>query len=214
MSENFQMNYIQNLSSIFINHENDEKVLRLLPYLRTLKCRITNCYRYPAFGFLNRFESLNVSFHPSYVSNDISREVIDLHWNLRKPTLRNFDLSWKQMNIIGMLPNLEVLKLRDDTIEGKMWDTREGEFHRLRYLEFDVVQIEHWNASCNHFLRLERLVLQSFQNFEIPFSLGDIPTLEKIEVHGCAKSVEVSTLQILEEQRDMGNEDLKVIISH
>ncbi|KAL2532942.1 Disease resistance RPP8-like protein 3 [Abeliophyllum distichum] len=220
-SENFQMNNIQNLSSIFINDENDEKTLRFLPCLRTLKCRITvfwdsseSCYRYPAFGFLDRLESLSVSFLPSYVSDDIIHEVINLHRNLRKLTLRNIDLSWKQMYIIGTLPNLQVLKLRDDTIEGKKWDTREDEFLQLRYLELDVVQIEQWNASCHHFPRLERLVLRSCQNFEIPFSLGDILTLEKIEVHGCAKSVEHSALQILEEQREMENEELKVIISH
>ncbi|KAL2553328.1 Disease resistance protein RPP13 [Forsythia ovata] len=219
--ENFLLNNLQYLSSIFINDENDEKILRLLPCLRTLKCRIIvfwdsseNRYRYPAFGFLNRLESLSISFRQSYVSDDINHEVINLQQNLRKLTLRNFDLSWKQMNIIGMLPELQVLKLHNDTIEGKMWDTREGEFQQLKYLELDVVQIEHWNASCNNFPRLERLVLRSFQNFKIPFSLADIPTLAKIEVHGCAKSVEESALQIVEEQRDMGNYDLIVIISH
>ncbi|KAL2532898.1 Disease resistance RPP8-like protein 3 [Abeliophyllum distichum] len=219
--ENFLLNNLQYLSSIFINDENDEKILRFLPRLRTLKCRITvfwdssvNHYRYPAFGFLNHLESLSVSFHLSYVSDDISREVIDLQRNLRKLTLRNFDLSWKQMNIIGMLPELQVLKLRDDTIKGKRWDTWKDEFQQLRYLELDVLQIKHWNASCVNFPRLERLVLRSCQNFVIPFSLGDIPTLQKIEVHGCAESVVGSALQILEEQRDMGNEDLNVIISH
>ncbi|KAL2532932.1 Disease resistance protein RPP13 [Abeliophyllum distichum] len=220
--ENFLLNNLQYLSSIFINDENDEKILRFLPRIRTLKCRITlfwdsseNCYRYPAFGFLNHLESLSVSFRPSYVSDDISREVIDLQRNLRKLTLRNFDLSWKQMNIIGMLPELQVLKLRDDTIEGKKWDTGEDEFQQLRYLELDVLQIEHWNVSYSQFPRLERLVLRSCQNFEIPVNLVFIQTLEKIEVHGCAESVEVSALQIPEGQRAFwGHEYLKVIISH
>ncbi|KAL2532899.1 Disease resistance protein RPP13 [Abeliophyllum distichum] len=220
--ENFLLNNLQYLSSIFINDENDEKILRFLPRIRTLKCRITlfwdsseNCYRYPAFGFLNHLESLSVSFRPSYVSDDISREVIDLQRNLRKLTLRNFDLSWKQMNIIGMLPELQVLKLRDDTIEGKKWDTGEDEFQQLRYLELDVLQIEHWNVSYSHFPRLERLVLRSCQNFEIPVNLVYIQTVEKIEVHGCAESVEVSALQIQEGRRALwGHEYLKVIISH
>ncbi|KAL2553357.1 Disease resistance RPP8-like protein 3 [Forsythia ovata] len=219
--ENFQMNNLQNLSSIFINDENDEKTLRFFPCLLTLKCKITvfwdsfgNRYRYPDFGFLNHLESLNVSFRPSYVSDDISREVIYLHRSLKKLTLRNFDLSWNQMNIIEMLPNLQVLKLRDDTIEGKKWDTWEYGLQELVHLELDLVQIENWNASRYHFPRLERLVLRSCQHFEIPFDLGDILTLGKIEVHGCAKSVEGSALQILEHQRARGNEYLKVIISH
>ncbi|KAL2532941.1 Disease resistance RPP8-like protein 3 [Abeliophyllum distichum] len=213
--ENFQMNNLQKLSSIFINDENDEKPLRFLPCLRTLKCRITvfwdsfeNRYRYPTLDFIDHLESLSVSFRPSYVSDDISREVINLHWSLKKLTLRNFDLSWKQMNIIGMLPKLQVLKLRDDTIEGKKWDTREDEFQQLGYLELDVLQIEHWNASDDNFPRLERLVLRSCQNFEIPFYLVYIPTLQKIEVCGCGESVVGSALQILEEQGDRGNEDL------
>ncbi|KAL2456453.1 Disease resistance RPP8-like protein 3 [Abeliophyllum distichum] len=219
--ENFQMNNLQNLSSIFINDENDEKTLGFFPCLLTLKCRITvfwdsfeNRYHYPTLDFIESLESLSVSFRPSYVSDDISREVIDLQRNLRKLTLRNFDLSWKQMNIIGMLSELQVLKLRDDTIEGKEWHAEEGKFLQLRYLELDVLQIEHWNASSFHFPSLERLVLRSCQNFEIPPGLGDIPTLQKIEVHGCAESVVGSALQILEEPRDWGNDYLNVIMSH
>ncbi|CAA2975675.1 Hypothetical predicted protein [Olea europaea subsp. europaea] len=47
----------------------------------------------------------------------------------------------------------------------------------------------------------------------IPSSLGHIPTLQMIEVCGRAKAVKESAKQSLEEQHDMGNEDLKVIIS-
>ncbi|KAL2533017.1 NB-ARC domain-containing protein [Abeliophyllum distichum] len=150
----------------------------------------------------------------SYVSDDASPDLTSLPLNLRKLTLRNFDLSWMQMNIIGELPKLEVLKLRDVTIEGKRWDASEGEFQELRFLELDGVQIEHWNASIDNFPKLEQLVLRScLQHLEIPSDLGFIPCLLKIEVHGCIKSVEDSALQIQEEQRDNGNEELKVIIS-
>ncbi|KAL2553369.1 putative late blight resistance protein-like protein R1A-3 [Forsythia ovata] len=68
---------------------------------------------------LLKLASLNISFDPSYVSEDASPDLTSLPLNLRKLTLRNFDLSWKQMKIIGELPKLEVLKLRDVTIEGK-----------------------------------------------------------------------------------------------
>ncbi|KAL2532974.1 NB-ARC domain-containing protein [Abeliophyllum distichum] len=162
----------------------------------------------------NQLESLNISFDPSYVLDDASPDFTSLPLNLRKLTLRNFDLSWKKLKIIGELPRLEVLKLRDVTIEGKQWDASEEEFQELRFLELDGVQIEHWNASSDHFPKLEQLVLRSCQHLEIPSDLGFIPCLLKIEVHGCIKSVEESALQILEEQRDNGNEELKVIISH
>ncbi|XP_022841555.1 putative late blight resistance protein homolog R1A-3 [Olea europaea var. sylvestris] len=212
--ESFQISNLQNLSSIFIYDENDEKILRSFPHLRILKCKYTtfwdstvNCYRYPALNNLYQLESLNISFRPSYESDDISPELINLPSNLKKLTLRNFDLSRMHMKIIGELPYLEVLKLRDNTIGGKGWDTNEGEFRRLKYLELDAVQIEHWNVSDDDFLILERLVLRSCQLLkEIPFSLGVIPTLEKIEVHGCAESVEASALQIREEVLDYGIE--------
>ncbi|KAL2532983.1 Disease resistance RPP8-like protein 3 [Abeliophyllum distichum] len=178
--ESFQINNLQNVSSIFIHDENAEKILKCSPHLRRLKCKLTvfwdssdNNYRYPALNFLNQLESLNIYFHPSYVSDDASPDLTSLPLNLRKLTLRNFDLSWKQMKIIGELPKLEVLKLRDVTIEGKRWVTSEGEFQELRFLELDGVQIEHWNALTDHFPKLEQLVLRScLQHLEIPSDLG------------------------------------------
>ncbi|KAL2532922.1 putative disease resistance protein [Abeliophyllum distichum] len=205
---------IENLEFLFVDNKEVVEIPAFSKYeLQYFGIHLRTATAIQDFGFLNHLESLSVSFRSSYVSDDISREVIYLYQSLKKLTLRNFDLSLNQMNIIGMLSNLEVLKLRDDTIEGKKWDTWEYGFQKLRYLELDVVQIEHWNVSCYEFPSLQRLVLRSCQNFVIPFDLGKIPTLEKIEVHGCAKSLEVSDLQILEDHRNWGDEYLKVIIS-
>ncbi|CAA2980989.1 late blight resistance homolog R1A-3 [Olea europaea subsp. europaea] len=221
MGDSFQINNLENISSIFINDENDEKILKCSPHLRRLKCRCTffwdsteNNYRYPSFNFLNQLESLNISFRPSYISDDAIPDLTNLPLNLKKLTLRNFDLSWKQMKIIEELTYLEVLKLRDDIFEGKQWNTSEGGFQELRFLELDGVQIEHWNASSDDFPKLECLVLRSCQHLDIPSSIGDILSLSKIEVHGCVKSVEESAYKIQEQQvEETGNEELKVIIS-
>ncbi|XP_022841561.1 putative late blight resistance protein homolog R1B-14 isoform X2 [Olea europaea var. sylvestris] len=126
--ESFQMKTLQNLSFIFIYDENDEKILRSFPRLRMLKCKYTvfwdsskNRYRYPALHYLSQLEYLNISFRSSYESDGITPGLISLPSSLRKLTLCNFDLSRMHMEIIGKLPRLEVLKLRDDTIQGKRW---------------------------------------------------------------------------------------------
>ncbi|KAL2532859.1 Disease resistance protein RPP8 [Abeliophyllum distichum] len=218
--ESFLMNNLQNVSLLFIYEENDEKILRYSPHLRRLKCAFKviwdsskRQYRYPNLNFLNQLESLSVYFHRSYVTNTV-HGLISFPANLKKLTLRKFDLSPEQMSIIGRLQNLEILKLQKAALEGKRWDTCEGEFLQLKFLELDGIQISHWNASSDHFPVLERLVLRKSQHLKsIPSTLGDIPTLQIIEVHGCRNSVTVSAKQIQDEQRDLGNEELKVVIS-
>ncbi|KAL2551297.1 putative late blight resistance protein-like protein R1B-16 [Forsythia ovata] len=89
-----------------------------------------------------------------------------------------------------------------------------GEFLELKFLELDGVQISQWNASNDHFPKLERLVLRKCHHLKnIPSSFGEIPTLEMIEVHGCRNCVTECAMEIQEQQRDLGNEELKVIIS-
>ncbi|CAA3002749.1 late blight resistance homolog R1A-3 [Olea europaea subsp. europaea] len=211
---------LQRISYVSIYDENDEKILRFSPNIRRLKCRFAvffdsseNNYRYPTLNFLGQLESLSISFRRSYVIDDPSPDLTNLPLKLRRLTLRNFNLSWKQMEIVGKLPELEVLKLRNGTIEEKRWDTSEGEFKKLKFLELDEVQIEQWNASEYDFPELERLVLRSCQHLKIPSDLGFCERLLKIEVHGCEESVELSASEIKEEQEDYGH-DIEVIISN
>ncbi|KAL3514020.1 hypothetical protein ACH5RR_026737 [Cinchona calisaya] len=70
-----------------------------------------------------------------------------------------------------------------------------------------------WNASSEHLPCLEQLLVLSCQRLEvIPCSFGEIPTLELIEMKWCSASVVGSVKQILEEQRDLSNDQLKVIV--
>ncbi|KAL2551324.1 Disease resistance protein RPP8 [Forsythia ovata] len=218
--ESFQVNNLENISFIFIYEENDEKILRYSPHLRRLKCvfeRIWDSskkkYRYPNLNFLNSLESLSVSFHRNYVTNT-SPGLMSFPSNIKKLNLCKFDLSWEEISMIGSLLNLEILKLQDVSLEGNQWNTSEGEFLELKFLELDGVQISRWNASSDHFPNLERLVLRKCHHLKnIPFSLGDIPTLEMIEVHGCRNSVADSAMKIQEQQIESGNDELKIIIS-
>ncbi|KAL2551427.1 putative late blight resistance protein-like protein R1B-23 [Forsythia ovata] len=122
-------------------------------------------------------------------------------------------MSPEQMDIIGKLEYLEVLKLQTVDFEGNQWDTSEGGFPQHKFLKLSEVQIEEWNTSSDHFPRLQRLVLQTCGGLKmIPPILGDIPTLQMIKVYKCAKAIEDSAKKIQEEQQDNGNEELKFII--
>ncbi|XP_022841565.1 putative late blight resistance protein homolog R1A-3 [Olea europaea var. sylvestris] len=211
--ERFLTSGLQRVSYVSIHDENDEKILRYSPNLRRLKCRFAiffdsseNNYRYPILNFLGQLESLSISFRSSYVTDDPNLNLTNLPLNLRRLTLSNFNSSSKQIEIIGKLPELEVLKLRNGTSEEKRWDINEGEFEKLKFLELDEVQIEKWNASNNQFPNLERLVLRNCQLLEIPSDLEHCPTLRKIELRGCKKSVEGSAWKIKEVQNDYNND--------
>ncbi|KAI3473633.1 hypothetical protein Pfo_031541 [Paulownia fortunei] len=217
--EGSQMNNLQTISSVCIFYEHNEKILKCSSFLRKLKCVCTqlgdsaeNFLRYPVLDFFTQLETLNVTFQGrvSMVCRPISFPL-----NLKKLTLSDFNLRLQEVSIIGRLPKLEVLKLRNVAFEGNRWDTKEGEFEKLRFLKLDRLQIAEWFASSDHFPRLQRLVLRKCENLEeIPCSVGDISTLQMIEVELCGESVVESAEKIQEEQMDMGNEELKVIITH
>ncbi|KAL2551436.1 putative late blight resistance protein-like protein R1B-13 [Forsythia ovata] len=206
-NESFQINNnLQSISVINIFDENHVKILRCLPNLRRLKAIIYSSPNY-SFDFLNQLESLKLRSQYS-LSN-----LFSLPLNLKQLTLVDTHISSEQIEIIGKLEYLEVLKLKNVGFEGEQWDTSEGGFPRLKFLKLYKVQIVQWNAASDHFPRLQQLVLEFCDRLKmIPPNLGDIPTLEMIKVYKCAKAIEDSAKHIQEEQQDSGNEELKLII--
>ncbi|CAA2958520.1 Hypothetical predicted protein [Olea europaea subsp. europaea] len=200
--ESLQINNLQTISTLHISDETDENFLRFSPNLRRLKCEVGSLHN-PSFNFFNQLESLTLS----------GSGLTSLPFNLKKLTLKSVKMSLEQMEIIGRLLNLEVLKLQSASFDGNKWDTSEGEFPQLKFLKVHCVQIAEWNTSSDHFPRLQRLLLEHCHLLKmIPSSLGDIPTLQMIKVYGCAQAIVESASKIQEEQRDMGNEELKVMI--
>ncbi|KAL2531293.1 NB-ARC domain-containing protein [Abeliophyllum distichum] len=140
--------------------------------------------------------------------------AINFPVNIKKLTLSKIGLPWKNMSIIGTLPNLENLKLVSDAFEGRRWKANDDEFKKLKFLQLDSLKLIQWNASSDDFPRLRRLVVRNcYYLEEIPSDLGYIPTLEMIKVHSCGNSVNGSARRIQEEQLEIGNLDLKVIVS-
>ncbi|KAL8507782.1 hypothetical protein ACS0TY_018355 [Phlomoides rotata] len=132
---------------------------------------------------------------------------------LKKLTLDNLRLSWKDMKAVASLPRLQVLKLRCDACVGDTWETTEGGFPELRFLLIGYLPLRHWITESSHFPRLECLVIDKcFVLLEIPESIGEIPTLELIEVDDRNKSLVRSAKQIQDEQQSCGNDAFQVRI--
>ncbi|KAL8504245.1 hypothetical protein ACS0TY_022828 [Phlomoides rotata] len=120
------------------------------------------------------------------------------------------------MSVVGRLECLEVLNLLRNAFVGERWYTRGCEFQKLRFLKLDgLYSLREWNvASYEHLPKLQRLILDGCTSLqEIPSELDEIAALELIEVWpSCPKSAVESAERIKEEQRNMGNEELRVII--
>ncbi|XP_057772103.1 putative late blight resistance protein homolog R1A-10 [Salvia miltiorrhiza] len=132
------------------------------------------------------------------------------------PSVRNLSLTRCEIAVEFMeylseeLPNLEVLKLRDCKFKG-LWDAEQQEFSKLQFLLLEQVQLVHWQADESSFPRLRHLVIRRCSALEeIPSGIGDILTLQTIELDECSPSVVASATLIIEEQRANGNDDLQL----
>ncbi|KAM7502933.1 hypothetical protein LguiB_001837 [Lonicera macranthoides] len=167
--------------------------------------------RFPMLHYADQLETLKL-FNTAFYREASSSCSPDMFPNrLKRLTLTNTALAWNQMWTLGMLPNLEVLKLKLHACVGQRWETSDNGFLRLKFLKFQDLDIVQWIASGNHFPRLEHLVLHGCQKLrEIPSSLGDIPTLEMIEVRWCSETAANSAHDIKKDQENKGNDCVKV----
>ncbi|XP_055801805.1 putative late blight resistance protein homolog R1A-3 [Solanum dulcamara] len=131
--------------------------------------------------------------------------------NLKKLTLSFTYLPWESMASLCRLPNLEVLKLKNYAFTGPKWEQVEEGFCSLKLLLIEMSDLKHWSASNDHFPVLEHLVLKSCLRLDsIPHDLGDIPTLQIIELENSSQSAVLSAKEIQEEQQSIGNDTLQV----
>ncbi|CAI9117745.1 OLC1v1019217C2 [Oldenlandia corymbosa var. corymbosa] len=188
------------------------RILKRFPNLRKLRCIFWlsgdssgKSSEFIRWNFLTCLESLKIiCYRGAPTSGDFL-----LPLNLKKLSLSNFCLQENHLSVIGALPNLGVLKLRAGAFQGQKWDMREEEFKELKFLELDTMNLVEWDASYDHFPCLEQLVLRNCEDLQrIPFEFAYIATLQKVEVHWCGQSVEVSAKEISDE-----TQEIKVIIS-
>ncbi|XP_027178017.1 putative late blight resistance protein homolog R1A-3 [Coffea eugenioides] len=188
-----------------------QKILKKLPSIRRLKCVHADAGNQTGIvklDSLSRLESLQL--HRFYGCK------FEVPMNLKKLTLSRNKWPWSEISTIGKLPNLEVLKLEKKSFMGEKWEMQEGEFSKLRFLELSRLNLCNWTAyNSDNFSHLEKLVLYSCLRLEeVPLCLGESSTIEMIEVEFCRKSLVSYVEQIQQEQMEMGNQDLKVVITH
>ncbi|KAL1552055.1 hypothetical protein AAHA92_12901 [Salvia divinorum] len=95
------------------------------------------------------------------------------------------------------------------------WETVDGGFPNLKYLLIEISELQQWITESSHFPRLKCLVLRSCRKLrEIPESIREILTLEKIEVDYRNKSLVKLAKQINEDQESYGNYGLHVCVTH
>ncbi|KAI3736396.1 hypothetical protein L6452_15935 [Arctium lappa] len=139
---------------------------------------------------------------------------IRLPASLKKLTLVGCNLLWSDMSLLQLLPKLEVLKLLKYAFVGHRWETGEKPFPQLKFFKLQLSNIRQWKASSINFPCLRRLVLAECEDLEeIPLELGDISTLEVIEIDDSSSSVVESLDRIREEQHNEGNYELELKIN-
>ncbi|KAL8557601.1 hypothetical protein ACS0TY_004886 [Phlomoides rotata] len=185
-----------------------KRILEMMPNLKKLGFSTTCVQSFPNLPNLHQLEKLKIT-----VSVSLSWQGPHLAFptTLKKLTLVGGGLPWKDMSIVGSLPNLQVLKLKNNACDGDTWETSDGEFPQLKFLLIEGSKLKHWVTEKDHFPRLERLVLRKCRYLrEIPDSIGEISTLELIEVGYVSGSLMESVRKIQEDQQSYGNDALQV----
>ncbi|GER53527.1 disease resistance protein [Striga asiatica] len=201
------------------NFKCTEEVVRRIPNVRKLGllyeeledlsfCCLNNIRR------LNKLESFACSFFRKRPCRSYLVQNLIFPCSLIKLTLQGTELRWEDMALttIGTLPYLQVLKLKFLSFVGFEWVTVEGQFRSLEYLLIDSCDdLKSWKTDSTHFPQLKHIVLRSLSKLkEIPLSIGDITTLESIELEYCSESAVFSAKDLVEEQVGLGNEGLRV----
>uniref|UniRef100_A0A5B7BL80 Uncharacterized protein n=1 Tax=Davidia involucrata TaxID=16924 RepID=A0A5B7BL80_DAVIN len=133
--------------------------------------------------------------------------------NLKKITLSDTLLDWRHMSTLGMLPYLEVLKLKDYAFKGRRWEPLDGGFRLLKVLQLGRTDLVQWVASGHHFPRLQCIILKHCGSLEaIPSGLGDVSALQILELYCTSSSAAASARLIQRQRQSTVNNGLKLVI--
>ncbi|KAL1561250.1 hypothetical protein AAHA92_03976 [Salvia divinorum] len=102
----------------------------------------------------------------------------------------------------------------ENTSEEEWKLAEEDVFCSLQFLTLEDSELVRWIADETNFPRLRHLRLDRCYSLEeIPSGIGEIPTLQLIDLEECTKSTVASAERIVEEQSEYGNYDLKLRIT-
>nr|GMC61218.1 putative late blight resistance protein homolog R1A-10 isoform X1 [Ipomoea batatas] len=131
---------------------------------------------------------------------------------LRMLTLKGTLVPWDAMEVVGMLPNLEVLKLKSRACKGQHWKLSGDWFPKLKSLLIQEMNLKQWTATDGAFPILERLIIiHCIRLKNIPSTFDELYSLQLIELHGCHSLLVHSANQIQQQQEELlGNSCLVV----
>ncbi|KAG6438001.1 hypothetical protein SASPL_102934 [Salvia splendens] len=180
------------------------RMVGMLPNIKKLGI----CYPEVKFGVgyhlgnlihLFKLEKLKLNMHNSYVPR--LNPIFPL--SLKKLELSGGWIYWRDMTIVGSLPNLQVLKLKNYACYGEHWGIFDEEFGNLVHLLIDESNLKCWTIECSPFPRLQSLTLLRCPYLdEIPYDIGLIPLLQVIEIDDHNQSLLYSAKKIQEERQD------------
>ncbi|XP_073121239.1 putative late blight resistance protein homolog R1A-3 [Henckelia pumila] len=196
-----------------------EEITRILVNLKKLKVEYDMQDRDWDDFNLDNLSNLRNLEHLEITVEDQDRCHSSMTWNhafpmaLKKLSLEGVPLPWENMAIIGSLPNLQELEMADNCgTKLSEWTTVEGEFLQLKYFASDLDGVVKWETEKEHFPCLETLILACVQLIdEIPSGIGEIDTLQCIQLVECKKSLVDSANQIRKHQHENGNDAFRVI---
>ncbi|GFP93650.1 putative late blight resistance protein homolog r1a-6 [Phtheirospermum japonicum] len=201
------------------NFKFSEEMVQRIPNIKVLRVYYEGIVDWSSCCLNNLVHLINLeflSFKIRTVEEPIPSELLEkltFPCSLKKLTLFGTKIKLGDLGAkIGSLPHLQVLKLKYGSLVGFEWETVEGQFRSLKYLEINDLYsyLKYWRTeSCTHFPCLEHLSLSGLPNLEeIPSEIGE--TLKSIDMLDCSESAIISAYQILKEQEDLGNEGLHV----
>ncbi|XP_042057636.1 putative late blight resistance protein homolog R1B-16 [Salvia splendens] len=138
--------------------------------------------------------------------------------NIRKLYLYDCEMILGAWRTLCALHKLEVLLLYNcsfnETWYDEEWELADRDvFPSLQFLHLALLRIERWKADETNFPRLRHLRVYDCHDLEeIPSGIGEIPTLQLIELELCSECAVASAERIVEEQSENGNNDLKLRI--
>ncbi|XP_051133299.1 putative late blight resistance protein homolog R1B-16 [Andrographis paniculata] len=213
---------LQTLSNV-VNFKCGEEIVRQIPGVKKLKIRYdeslveSTAVEHFCLNKLDQLQTLETLYVSSCIDLARRRDLfltVAFPSSLKKLTLRSCALCWNDLTTIGPLPCLEVLVL-EDTVRGDEWHPVEEQFQCLKMLEiYACLELTCWNVDSSHFPVLQNLDFGYIPSLEeIPSEIGDIPTLQSVELGCCSASLAISVMKMLEEQESYGNEGLQVRVA-
>ncbi|GFS31381.1 hypothetical protein Acr_00g0016990 [Actinidia rufa] len=214
-NENDSNNVSINLQTLYCISPDSctERVFSMLPNLLKLgihgnleEHRLSK--KFKNLSILNCLQTLKLERDRSRRKLD-SLEYVVFPQNLSKLTLVETQLLADPMDILGQLPNLQVLILKNAAYNGRNLNCRSNGFPKLEVLKLINLAIRSWNISQGSMARLRSVVINRCGLLEgLPSALQNMPDFRELELSYHVQLVH----EAKEIEKSRGKEHFKLVI--